>query len=31
MSSILGSVASGGIGGGLIMAIVGAVKNAMSK
>lgn len=31
MSNILGSVASGGIGGGLIMAIVGAVKNAMSK
>lgn len=31
MSSILGSVASGGVGGGVIMAIVGAIKNAMSK
>jgi len=31
MSSILGSVASGGVGGGVIMAIIGVVKNAMSK
>ena len=31
MSNILTSVAGGGVGGGVIMAIVGAVKNAMSK
>jgi len=31
MSSILGSVAGGGVGGGAVMAIVGAIKNAMSK
>lgn len=31
MSSILGSVASGGVGGGIVMAIIGAIKNAMSK
>ncbi len=31
LSSILGSVAGGGVGGGLIMAIIGLVKKAMSK
>lgn len=31
MSGILGSVASGGVGGGVIMAIIGFIKNAMSK
>lgn len=31
LSGILGSVAGGGVGGGAIMAIVGAIKNAMSK
>lgn len=31
MSSILGSVAGGGVGGGVLMTIIGAIKNAMSK
>ena len=31
MSGILGSVAAGGVGGGVLMAIIGAIKNAMSK
>ncbi|OUS01493.1 hypothetical protein A9Q86_06860 [Flavobacteriales bacterium 33_180_T64] len=31
LSSILGSVASGGVGGGVLMAIVGMIKNAMKK
>ena len=31
LSSILGSVASGGVGGGIIMAILGALKNAFVK
>ncbi len=31
MSGILGSVAGGGVGGGVLMAIIGAIKNAMSK
>lgn len=31
MSSILGSVASGGVGGGVVMAVIGAIKNAMGK
>lgn len=31
MSSILGSVASGGVGGGVVMAIIGAIKKAMAK
>ncbi|MFS4466348.1 hypothetical protein [Maribacter sp. 2210JD10-5] len=31
VSGILGSVAGGGVGGGVIMAIIGAIKNAMSK
>ena len=29
ISSILGSVASGGVGGGALMAIIGVIKNAM--
>ena len=31
LSGILGSVGSGGIGGGIVMAIVGMIKNAMNK
>ncbi|MCB0704185.1 MAG: hypothetical protein KDC34_02705 [Saprospiraceae bacterium] len=31
LASILGSVASGGVGGGIVMAIIGAIKNAMGK
>ncbi len=31
MSSILGSVAGGGVGGGIIMSIIGVIKNMMSK
>lgn len=31
LSSILGSVASGGVGGGVLMAIIGAIKSALSK
>ncbi len=31
LMGILGSVASGGVGGGALMAIIGAVKGAMAK
>ena len=31
ISSILGSVAGGGVGGGVIMAIIGLIKKAMAK
>lgn len=31
LSGILGSVGSGGIGGGIVMVIVGMIKNAMNK
>ena len=31
IGSILASVASGGVGGGVLMAIIGAVKTAMTK
>jgi hypothetical protein len=31
VGSILGSIAGGGVGGGALMAIVGAVKQAMAK
>jgi uncharacterized membrane protein YeaQ/YmgE (transglycosylase-associated protein family) len=31
IASIIGSVASGGIGGGVLMAIIGAIRKAMSK
>ena len=31
IASILGSIAGGGVGGGALMAIVGAVKNMMAK
>jgi uncharacterized membrane protein YeaQ/YmgE (transglycosylase-associated protein family) len=31
LGSILGSVASGGVGGGALMAIIGAVKKSMNK
>jgi len=31
IASIIGSVAGGGIGGGALMAIIGAIKSAMSK
>ena len=31
LEGILGNVASGGVGGGVLMAIVGAVKSALSK
>ena len=31
LTGILGSVAGGGVGGGVIMAIVGLIKNAMNK
>jgi len=31
LTSIIGSIAGGGVGGGVIMAIVGMIKNAMSK
>lgn len=31
IAGILGSVASGGVGGGVIMAIIGFIKNAMAK
>ena len=29
LSGIIGSVASGGIGGGIVLAIIGAIKKAM--
>lgn len=31
IASILGSVASGGVGGGIVMAIIGLIKGAMNK
>jgi hypothetical protein len=31
MASLIGSVASGGVGGGALMAIVGALKQATKK
>jgi len=31
LASILGSVASGGVGGGVLMAIVGVIKSATAK
>ncbi len=31
MSTILTNIAGGGVGGGVVMAIVGAIKNAMAK
>lgn len=31
LGSIIGSVASGGVGGGALLAIVGAIKSAMAK
>ena len=31
IASILGSIASGGVGGGVLMAIIGAVKKALKK
>lgn len=31
LANILGSVAEGGVGGGVLMAIIGVIKNAMNK
>ena len=31
IGSIIGSIAGGGVGGGALMAIIGAIKNAMNK
>lgn len=31
LTSILGSIASGGVGGGVLMAIIGVIKKAMAK
>ena len=31
IGSIIGSIASGGVGGGAVMAIIGLIKNAMAK
>ncbi|CAL2079920.1 hypothetical protein [Tenacibaculum sp. 190524A02b] len=31
LSGILGSIAGGGVGGGVLMVIVGLIKNAMGK
>ncbi len=31
LTSILGSVAGGGVGGGVLMAIVGLIKKSMNK
>lgn len=31
MAGILGSIASGGVGGGVLMAIIGAIKKAMAR
>lgn len=31
ITSILSSVASGGVGGGIVMAVIGLIKSAMSK
>ncbi len=31
LESIVGSVAGGGVGGGIVLTIIGAIKNAMNK
>ena len=31
LTSILGSVAGGGVGGGIVMAVIGVIKKAMAK
>ena len=31
LGGIIGSVASGGVGGGIVLAIIGAIKKAMNK
>jgi len=31
VSGILGSLASGGVGGGAVMAVIGMIRNAMNK
>ena len=31
LGSIIGSLASGGVGGGVLMAIIGVIKNALAK
>ncbi len=31
LGGILGSIGSGGVGGGIVMAIIGMIKNAMNK
>ncbi len=31
LASIVGSIASGGVGGGVLMAIIGVIKSAMAK
>ena len=31
LSSIIGSIASGGVGGGVVMAVIAMIKNAMAK
>ena len=31
LTGILGSIGSGGVGGGIVMAIIGMIKNAMNK
>jgi hypothetical protein len=31
IGSIIGNIASGGVGGGVLMAIIGMIKNAMAK
>jgi hypothetical protein len=31
IGSIISSVASGGVGGGVLMAIIGVIRNAMAK
>lgn len=31
VSGIIGSIASGGVGGGVLMAIIGVIKNALGK
>ena len=31
IGSIIGSIASGGVGGGVLMAIIGAIKKALAK
>jgi hypothetical protein len=31
LTSIVGSIAGGGIGGGIVMAVIGLIKKAMAK